>query len=172
MKYEMIDYDYVCSRYILIEGPGWRDASFLGQWLLAAAKADELLIETPAEEFSINIGDNSFGPAALDLIRRLSNNGSTTCFCLEEIFDVELFALMEGMGLYIRIDDRYGLALPENLTRERVKTVVRSFFELNYQPALSHMATIPLARVEAYAKLTKMDEDERIAEQKAALLTC
>ena len=173
MKYQMIDYDYVCSRYILIEGPGWRDASFLGQWLLAAAKADELLRETPAEEFSINIGENSFGPAALNLVRGLSSNGSTTCFCLEEIFDVELFALMEGMGFYIRIEDRYCLALPENLTRERVKEVVRSFFELNYQPALSHIATIPLTRVEAWdAKLTKMDEEERIAEQKATLLTC
>ena len=86
---------------------------------------------------------------------------------------MEFFALMEGMGFYIRIEGRYCLALPENLTRERVKEVVCSFFELNYQPALSQMATIPLTRVEAWdAKLTKMDEEERIAEQKTTLLTC
>jgi hypothetical protein len=98
----------------LIEGPEWGDTKFYGNWLLAAAKANELWTEVLKNpRFSERVGlltafaipDFSIG--ATVLLSRLEQNLASFVVSLNEETVPEKFAMMIKMGFFTLTGQRY-----------------------------------------------------------------
>lgn len=126
----------VQSRGVVVEGPEpWGDAKFLGAWLIAAAKAQRLWEEAKAEpEFakrSAIITDNyeamwvelDLGKEAFRFL--LNMEGFAGTFIVELYMeDGDPFVLLARLGFFIRVEDRYQLGIPDDLTLEKIKAAV------------------------------------------------
>jgi hypothetical protein len=113
---------------VLVEGPCWGDAEFYGQWLLAAAKAKELLQTTKKRdaEFYAAIAtlemmqDLDFGIMATVFVSRLAVEFDT--FIIDAASsDLLDFVLMAEMGFFTRTGDRYQMTLPTSLEMGQIK---------------------------------------------------
>jgi hypothetical protein len=96
--------------WVLVEGPGPRDADFLGHWLLAAVEADTALEQqrkqnpslkeqiSNLEEFRVI----SFSPAAIRFVELLMKN--LACFT-SHLWDEwgDFFAVMAGLGFSVKL---------------------------------------------------------------------
>jgi hypothetical protein len=166
--------------YILIEGPRWGDAEFLGKWLLAASRANELLTrvrEEAAFQGTMSAVDiihvRDFGISATVVLSKLAENFSTVLFSLEEL-DTNDVAIMAELGFYQRTGDRYQMTLPTRLDIRRVKTALGKFVETEDPEYFLHpeklIRTIRVSEGKAWQeRLKQMDEDQRLADRDALL---
>ena len=121
---------------VVVAGPElWGDAKFLGAWLIAAAKAQGLWDEAKADpEFaksSAIITDNYEAMwGELDLGKEtfrflLDMEGSAGTFIVDlDTPNGDPFVLLARLGFFVRVEDRYKLDVPVDLTLEKVKAVV------------------------------------------------
>jgi hypothetical protein len=120
------------NSYILIEGPRWGDAEFLGKWLLAAARANELLTrvgEDVAFQEPMRASDiRDLGISAIVVLSKMAENLSTVIFSLDEL-DLNDVAIMAELGFYRCTGDRYQMTLPTRIDIHRVKMAIRKLAE-------------------------------------------
>jgi hypothetical protein len=118
------------NKYVLIEGPRWGDAEFLGKWLLAAAQAECLwreAYEDPA--FSKRVESvctcyiPEFGISASMLVMQLKEYRTTFVLDLHTE-DGEDFAMMVAMGFFQPLGERYQMKFPIGLSTEKVRSAV------------------------------------------------
>jgi hypothetical protein len=114
---------------VLVEGPAWGDAHFLGEWLLAAAKAEAFWKEAHEDrDFEKQIRGvwcciPDFGMAAIEMIMRLRQH--RTSFVLEVNSELgEEFTMMATMGFFIRNDQSCEMTLPARLTSGKMRSAM------------------------------------------------
>src|SRR3954451_21238878 len=107
----------------LIEGPKWGDADFYGNWLRAAAYANVLWEEALKDSFFCKQIDRltvlyipDFGIAATWMIAKLDKDYASFVIALNTELECEEFAMMVGMGFFVRTGQRYQMVLPAQLT--------------------------------------------------------
>jgi hypothetical protein len=168
----------LCSRteYLaLVEGPRWADTEFYANWLLAAAKANELWTEALNNpRFSKRIDRLTiayfpdFNIAATVLLSRLEKDLATLVVGLNCEAIPEEFAMMIGMGFFVLTGDRYQMVIPTQLTLGKVmKAALRlaktEDDEYNLHPEYI-ITMMPYAEAKAWqSRLRGMDETHRQA---------
>lgn len=172
--------DETLDTYILIEGPRWGDAEFLGKWLLAASRANELLTRVREEAafrgtmFTVDIITiRDFGISAIVVLSKLAENFSTVLFSLEEL-DMNDVAIMAELGFYQRTGDRYQMTIPARIDIHRVKMALRKFAETEDAEYVLHpenlVHTIQMSEGKTWQeRLKQMDEEQRLADRDALL---
>ena len=116
--------------WVLIEGPAPADARFLGQWLLAAAEADTLLRAQFKRDRSFKrsvsrillLHGFAFSPTAIDCVELLMNNRASFSLSVFDLSGCGLgIAVMAKLGFFLLTGERYQMAVPKELTREKIK---------------------------------------------------
>jgi hypothetical protein len=106
------------------------DANFYGNWLLAAAKADELLKEASKQDAdfcaSIRILETfqelNFAITATTFLSRLATKKEFCTFLVDvQAGELSDFALMAEMGFFALTGDRYQMTIPRHLDLALVK---------------------------------------------------
>ena len=122
------------QRYVLVESFPKGDADFVGRWLFAAYKANEIWREAVrdaqfyAQVQRIEIAEEfHFTFSALDYLSKLDNKTVTLTFAVDDCDLGEPFAVMAPLGFFVSTGDRYQMAVPDTLTRERVKGAFLNF---------------------------------------------
>jgi hypothetical protein len=147
--------------YVLIEGPCWGDAEFLGKWLLAAAEAERFWREAYADpvfhkqvEHVCDSYIPDFGISASLIVMGLKEYRTT--FVLElNSEDGEDFTMMVAMGFFLPVGDRYRMALPIGLTAAKVRSAVLRYALTEDENFMLHperivTATMPFAEATAW----------------------
>ena len=167
---------------ILVEAPKWGDAKFYGQWLLDAAKANDLLQQAKKDdpEFCERV------EAILEVLHRLDFGIMSTVF-LSKLVDKEFctfvvdtnsedlneFALLAEMGFFTRTGDRYQMTLPTNLDIATVKKAHLKLADTEDEDWIHPerlFFAMPKSRAQMYQRLLgNMNEDQRLADRKALL---
>ena len=165
----------------LIEGPEWGDTKFYGNWLMAAAKANELWTEALKNpRFSERVGlltalaipDFSIG--ATVLLSRLEQNLASFVVSLNEETVPEEFAMMIEMGFFTLTGQRYQMVVPTRLTLRKVmkaalrlaKTEAEDEDGLDILHTECIISTMPLAEAKVWqSRLRDMDEARRQADR-------
>lgn len=120
------------KHWVLVEGPKPGDAQFLGQWLLAAAKADKLL----QEQFELDPGFKravdrlevvyafAFSPTATKCIELLMTD--LTAFPLSVLGEPfgEAFVVMTELGFFSQTGDRFQMTIPKDTSSEEIKAAL------------------------------------------------
>ena len=104
---------------VLIQGPEWGDASFLGAWLTAAAEAEALWQKAFTEsDFEDQMHDRvciayilHFGMAACSFVMHLREHRTTFLLRLENEEGDE-FTMMAKMGFFMFSGDYYQMTIP------------------------------------------------------------
>jgi hypothetical protein len=167
------------DRYALIEGPRYGDAEFYGRWLLATARAEELWKIAYAEpEFESRVKSlcivfiPDFGIAGAILLAQLLKNCCTARVRLESELGEE-FTMMVGMGFFVLTGNRYQMAIPPELTIEKIKAAVLEYAETEYRYAMHPerlINTMSLAEAKDWQRrLRQMDERARLADRQMLL---
>src|SRR5262245_8496739 len=158
--------------YLIVEGPSWGDAEFLGKWLLAAHKANEhwqKAAESP--EFAKEV-------ERLQVVSLLDLSMAATCLLLElrgqfvaflirlDSDEGELFAMLAGMGFFARTGERYQMVIPARLTLATVKSALLRLAQTEDSKSELHpellVSAIPFTRAQAlFESLCDMDDDHR-----------
>jgi hypothetical protein len=104
----------------LVETPGWGDAKFFGQWLLAVAEAQQALgiafeldpplrqrfdLPPPFDPFNVRLGINAMG------CLRHSDFSCTFVIDMDGPVSYEFFILVQ-LGLFVRTGTRYQMTIP------------------------------------------------------------
>jgi hypothetical protein len=118
----------------LIEGPTWADTGFYGNWLLAAAKANELWTEALKNpRFSERVDPliayeiPDFNIGATVMLSRLEQNLASFVVNLNEQTVPEEFAMMIELGFFALTGQRYQMVIPTRLT---IRKVVKAALKL------------------------------------------
>src|SRR5262249_23143367 len=169
------------KKFVLVEGPRWGDAEFYGNWLLAAAKANELLQQARRQ-------DPEFHKAidTLELLRCLDFGIMGTVFVsqfTDKDFDTFVldhgsedlidFALMADMGFFTLTGDHYQMTLPQKLDLDTVKQahlkLARTEDEEWIHPEW-FLTDLPYSQVKRYQRLLgNEDPDQRLSHREALL---
>jgi hypothetical protein len=163
--------------WALIEGPRWADTKFYANWLLAAAKANELWTEALNNpRFSKRVDLLTafvlpdFSVGATVLLSRLEQNLASFVISLNEETVPEEFAMMIEMGFFALTGQRYQMVIPTRLTlRKIMKAALRlAQTEAEGEDGLDVLhpeciiTTMPLAEAKAWqSRLRQMDEAHR-----------
>jgi hypothetical protein len=122
--------DTDADNYVLIEGPSWGDAEFLGKWLVAAAEAEGFWREAYADPVFHKQVEHvcasyipDFGISASLIVMGLKEYRTTLLLELSGE-DGEDFTMMFAMGFFRCVGDRYRMALPSSLTAGKVRSAV------------------------------------------------
>src|SRR5262249_42250447 len=135
---------------VLIEGPAWSDAKFYGEWLLAVAKAEFFWKQAREDQvFRKRIDGlcgliHDFGISAMWLLMRLRDDKTRFVLPVHRDELGEVFAMMVGMGFFIKKQQFYQMTLPSGLTAERVRAAVVEFAETedeDYELYVEHLVT-------------------------------
>jgi len=147
--------------WVLIEGPAPADARFLGQWLLAAAEADTLLQAQLEHDRSFKRSVSSilllhcfaFSPTAIYCVELLMKNRASFSLSVFDLSGCGLgIAVMAKLGFFLLTGERYQMAVPKELTREKIKTALLSLMatldenDFLYPDRLLHCISQPAAR--------------------------
>jgi hypothetical protein len=128
----MTDQHDATKHWILIEGPRAGDAQFLGEWLLAAAKADKIL----QEQFELDPGFKRaverlevvyafvFSPTATKFIELLMTD--LTAFPLSVLGEPlgESFVVMTELGFFTQTGSRFQMTVPKAISSEKIKAAL------------------------------------------------
>lgn len=115
---------------ILVECPRWGDAKFLGNWLLAADKANNLLMEVRedlifADQIStlemVYVLD--FAGDAYFMATECGGNVAALIINYRE--EAEGFAMMVEMGFFKFIDGRYQMVVPNSVAAEDIRRALQ-----------------------------------------------
>jgi hypothetical protein len=165
---------------ILVEAPAWGDAKFYAQWLLDAAKANDLLHQAQKEdpEFRERI-------ETLEVLHCLDFGIMATVFLSQMVgkyytfvvdtnsWDANDFVLMAEMGFFTLTGDRYQMTLPTNLDIVTVKKAHLKLADTEdkhwIHPERLFVA-MPKPRAQMYQRLLgKIGQAQRLADRKALL---
>ncbi len=147
--------------YVLIEGPLWGNAEFLGRWLLAAAQAEGFWKEAfddPAFHKQVErvctcyIPD--FGISASVMVMQLKDYRTTFVLDLNSE-DGEDFTMMVAMGFFLPIAHRYRMVPPIGLTAAKVRAAVLKYARTEDEDFMLHpehivTTTMPLTETRAW----------------------
>ena len=167
----------------LIEGPRWADTKFYGNWLLAAAKANELWTEALNNpRFSkrvdgltvANIPD--FNISATVLLSRLEQNLASLVVSLNGEEETEEFAMMIGMGFFVLTGQRYQMVIPPRLNLGQVMKAALRLAKTEDEEYFLHpediITTMPYTEAKEWqSRLRGMDEARRLADRSLLLDT-
>lgn len=161
--------------YAVIEGPSLEDASFYGEWLLAAAKAEALWKLSYADpEFDKQVASlcvvyvPDFAIAAAILLADLLNGRGVSLVRLDSEQGDE-FTMLVGMGFFVLTGDRYQTTMPDDLNIERVKSAVLAYAETEERYAMHPerlVASMPLFEAQKWeVRLRDIGESQRVADR-------
>jgi hypothetical protein len=118
------------NAYVLVEGPPWGDAEFLGKWLLAAAQAEGFGKEAYEDPIFREHVDRictchipHFGISGSIMVMQLREYRTTFVIDLNSE-DGDDFTMMVAMGFFLLTDDKYQMAIPASLTAATVRAAV------------------------------------------------
>jgi hypothetical protein len=110
---------------VLVEGPDWGNAQFLGEWLLAAALAEAFWKEARNDRrFQKQVDDvclcfiPDFGISATVMVMQLQQHRTSFVLRADDELAAE-FAMMAVMGFFERKGQTYQMTLPRPWTAER-----------------------------------------------------
>jgi hypothetical protein len=126
----LINFPERSRSWVLIEGPAPADARFLGQWLLAAAEADTLLRAQFKRDRPFKPGGKQdfaalrfWSPTAIHCVELLMKNRASFSLSVFDLSGCGLqIAVMAKLGFFLLTGERYQMAIPKELTREKIKT--------------------------------------------------
>jgi hypothetical protein len=163
---------------VLIESPGWRDASFYGKWLLAAAEAQRLWREAVQSDCEFRsrierlevVSIVLLGNEALNVIGELAENDICTLIVRVDTELGDSVALLARMGFFALTGERYQMILPSGLNAEIVKGAALALaateddkYEIHPERLLRVM---PLSSAQRWqSRLQQMDEQQRLADR-------
>jgi hypothetical protein len=167
---------------ILVEGPAWGDAEFYGNWLLMAAKANELLQEARNGDSDFNKSIETleilqcldFGiMATVFLSQFVDNKFYTFVFDPAESADLLDFVLMVEMGFFTLTGYRYQMTVPTKLDMDLVKQAhlkLAGTEDEDWIHPERFVTEMPRARaIEFQRLLGDMDQDQRLADRRSLL---
>jgi hypothetical protein len=181
MKEEAVRHDATQSGCILVEGPWRGDAHFYGNWLLCAARVNEIVHELKnsdadfrraTETIEIIFGLD-FGISATVFLRKLADTTHVT-FTIDtasqELID---FVLMAEMGFFSLTGERYQMTLPSDLDAPKVKKAHLKLADTEddewIHPELL-VAPMSCSRAKLFQSLLgKMNPGHRMADRRALL---
>jgi hypothetical protein len=178
---EKVMTEYSSLEFILIESPGWDDAAFYRNWLLAAAQAQRIwteAVETDCE-FKLQIerlevmGPVQLGTEAFQIVGKLRENVRTMIVRADTHMGTSV-ALMAWMGFLERTSERYQMILPSRLDADIVKGAGVALAATEDKDYDIHpeflVSTMPLASARTWqARLQQMAEKQRLADRKILL---
>jgi hypothetical protein len=155
--------------FVLVQGPRWGDAEFLGRWLLAAAEAerfwreayDDPTFHRQVESVCIcYIPD--FGISASIMVMHLKEYRATFVLDLNSE-DGEDFVMMVAMGFFLPTAEGYQMTLPAGLTATTVRAAVLKYAKTEDEDFMLHpehiVTTMPFAEARAWQdRLRAIDE--------------
>jgi hypothetical protein len=154
---------------VLVEGPPWGDARFLGKWLLAAARAEGFWKEAyndPAFHKQVESVCTCYIPdfaiSASIMVMQLKEYRTTFVLDLDSE-DGEDFVMMVAMGFFLPTAQRYKMALPAGLTAAAVRAAVLKYAKTEDEDFMLHpeniVTTMPFAEARAWQdRLRAIDE--------------
>ncbi len=174
---------------ILIEGPTYGDAEFYGNWLLSAAKANELLQQAKRDD-----PDFCKTMDVIECIRMLDIGVAATSFVSQfaasKQFDTFViiagrddadadsnehidFVTMVEMGFFTLTGDRYQITLPTTLDLATIKKAHLKLAETEDEDWIHPerlFVDMPKSQAETYQRvLGKIGQAQRLADRKALL---
>jgi hypothetical protein len=174
--------NFKCRPCILVEGPAWGDAEFYGQWLLGAAKANELLQDAKKNDAEFRTAIETlemvqcldFGIMATVFLSLLVDKQfETFVIDVDDCADLLDFVLMAEMGFFVPTGNRYQMTLAANLDMDRVKEahlkLARTEDE-NWIHPEELIESMPYSHARKYQHLLRsMNQDQRLADRRALL---
>jgi hypothetical protein len=166
---------------VLIEGPAWGDAEFYGNWLLNAAKANELLQQAKSDDpdfrSSIDVLEVwrglDFGIMATWFIAQFVDKNFETFVIDPDSVELIDFVLLAEMGFFTLTGDRYQMTLPTKLDIDRIKRAHLKLAETEDEEWIHPerlVVGMPHERVMKFERLLReMDQDQRLADRRALL---
>jgi hypothetical protein len=171
-----------CADYVLIESPGWLDASFYGKWLLAAAEAQRLWREAVQSdcEFRSRIGRLELlsfvllGNEALKLVGKLIAEDLCTLSVRVDTDLGDSVALLAQMGFFALTGERHQMVLPACLNAEIVRGAALALAgteDDEYEIHPEHLLRVmPRSAAQAWqSRLQEMFEGQRLADRNLLL---
>jgi hypothetical protein len=159
---------------VLIEGPAWGDANFYGEWLLAVAKAEYFWRQARADQvFKRQVHRlcdcviHDFGISAMWLLMRLREDKTRFVLPVHRDEEGEAFAMMTGMGFFVKKQQSYQMTLPSGLTMEKVRAALLEFAETEdeyHELHVEHLVTaMPFAEATVlHNKLLAQDKGKQL----------
>jgi hypothetical protein len=172
---------------VLVEGPGWGDAEFYGQWLLSAARAQSLWQEAKRTDAEFRAAivmlevceELHFGITATIFVARFSAAECLSTFVLDPRTvdgsrDLIEFALMVRMGFFELTGTRYQMTIPKTLDLDTVKSahleLARTEDEEEWLHPEQLVVSMPPEQAENFQQLLRdMDDRQRLADRRALL---
>jgi hypothetical protein len=165
---EASDEDYGVP-WVVIEQAPWRNAKFLGRWLLAAAQAEIFFREARRDsDFTERAGRawdaviHDFGIAAFDLLMKLKRHRTCCALPLDGYGGEgelgEEFVMLVGMGFYKELDSgHYQMTIPTP-TLERVKAAVEEYAATEDRRCRLHpeLLVVVFPKGEAHARVAEL----------------
>jgi hypothetical protein len=167
---------------VLIESPGWLDASFYGRWLLGAAEAQRLWREAVQSDCEFRsridrlevIGLVRLGNEALKVVGKLITEDACTLIVRVDTDLGDSVALLARMGFFALTGERYQMVLPSALNAEIVGGAALALaatedaeYEIHPEDLLRVM---PLSSAQRWQnRLQQMDEQQRLADRELLL---
>jgi hypothetical protein len=170
------------EKRILVEGPAWGDAQFYGNWLLSAAKANELMLSLKKNDLQFQraadaiemISCLDFGIAAsIFLGRRLADTTHGTFIVDPASEDLIEFVLMSEMGFFSLTGERYQMTSPSHPEVNKVKQAHIKLAETEDEEWIHPerlVVDMPYSRAKMFQQLLgKMNQSHRLADRHALL---
>jgi hypothetical protein len=157
----------------LVEGPKWDSAQFLGQGLLAAAKANELWVESFEDPIFMKCVDRltvcyvpDFGDAAKAFLLMHLKERSAYFVVPLNSEDAEPFAIMAAMGFFNGEGPIHKMVIPSELTIAKVKAALLKLAETEDKNCALHpeylVASMSFSEAAAYQRRQiAMDDFQR-----------
>jgi hypothetical protein len=167
--------------YVLVEGGAWGDAEFYGNWLLMAAKANELLQQAKSDDPDFRSSIDTlevlqcldFGIMAMVFVSQFADKKLQTFVFDPVSADLFDFILMVEMGFFTLTGDRYQMTLPTKLDMDRVKQAHLKLAGTEDEEWIHPerlVVDMPRARaIEFQRLLGDMDQNQRLADRRALL---
>lgn len=123
-------------RYALVETPRWGDVEFIGKWLIAAGEASRLWREASNDRGfyhqvealeTIYIVDLAWQALAHVTELRPQRASFTINLDDEDIVTGDQFAMLVEIGFFVRVGRRYKMAIPGDLSIDKVKKAALRF---------------------------------------------
>jgi hypothetical protein len=176
------NYDCKCKSCILVEGPAWGDAKYYGRWLIAAAKANELLqiAKKHDAEFlraidtleTLQVLD--FGIMATVFLSHFADQEfQTFVIDVDSSHDLIDFVLMIEMGFFTQTGNCYQMTLPSRLNLNKVKQAhlkLAATEDDEWIHPERFIVTMSYFEAKKYQRsLRTMSEEARLADRRALL---
>jgi hypothetical protein len=154
----------------LVTGPSWGDAEFYGKWLLAASRAQKFSKEAQQDPAFLKkidsltvVYDLDFSMAASLIIMQPVEFRNSLIVRVDDVFRIDHFAMMAGMGFFRAVDHHHHMSLPKRLRSYDVRRAIMKYAETEDNESMLHpeylVAAMPLTEAQAHQlRLRALDE--------------